>query len=130
MGFTDYRVQRYDEAITDFSHAANDKEPDAMTQQCYFLIADCYMKTGQRALAAQSFKEASKYDFDPTIKEESMFNYAKLQCETSTSPFNNGIEALQEYLNQYPHAQESCYPQSLPALHLQPRPRTYQQQEL
>ena len=107
MGFTDYRVQRYNEAITDFSHAANDKEPDAMTQQCYFLIADCYMKTGQRTLAAQSFKEASKYDFDPTIKEESMFNYAKLQCETSTSPFNNGIEALQDYLNQYPHAEHS-----------------------
>ena len=98
MGFTDYRVQRYNEAITDFSHATNDKEPDAMTQQCYFLIADCYMKTGQRTLAAQSFKEASKYDFDPAIQEESLFNYAKLQCETSTSPFNNGIEALQDYL--------------------------------
>ena len=107
MGFTDYRVQRYNEAITDFSHAANDKEPDAMTQQCYFLIADCYMKTGQRTLAAQSFKEASKYDFDPAIQEESLFNYAKLQCETSTSPFNNGIEALQDYLNRYPHAQHS-----------------------
>ena len=107
MGFTDYRVQRYNEAITDFSHATNDKEPDAMTQQCYFLIADCYMKTGQRTLAAQSFKEASKYDFDPAIQEESLFNYAKLQCETSTSPFNNGIEALQDYLNRYPHAQHS-----------------------
>ena len=107
MGFTDYRVQRYNEAINDFSHATNDKEPDAMTQQCYFLIADCYMKTGQRTLAAQSFKEASKYDFDPAIQEESLFNYAKLQCETSTSPFNNGIEALQDYLNRYPHAQHS-----------------------
>jgi TolA-binding protein len=107
MGFTDYRVQRYNEAITDFSHAANDKEADQMTQQCYFLIADCYMKTGQRTLAAQSFKEASKYDFDSNIKEESLFNYAKLQCETSTSPFNNGIEALQDYLNRYPHAKHS-----------------------
>ncbi len=106
-GFTNYRVQNYEEAIKDFSHAAKDKEADAMTQQCYFLIADCYMKTDQRTLAAQSFKEASKYDFDPTIKEESMFNYAKLQCETSTSPFNNGIEALQDYLNQYPHAEHS-----------------------
>ena len=107
MGFTDYRVQRYNEAITDFSHAANDKDPDRMTQQCYFLIADCYMKTGQRTLASQSFKEASKYDFDSNIKEEALFNYAKLQCETSTSPFNNGIEALQDYLNQYPHASHS-----------------------
>ncbi len=107
MGFTDYRVQRYSEAITEFSRAANDKDPDLMTQQCYFLIADCYMKTGQRTLAAQSFKEASKYDFDSRIKEESMFNYAKLQCETSASPFNTGIEALQDYLNQFPHAQHS-----------------------
>ena len=107
MGFTDYRVQKYNEAITSLSRAANDKDPDRMTQQCYFLIADCYMKTGQHVLAAQSFKEASKYDFDASIKEEALFNYAKLQCETSTSPFNNGIEALQEYLNQYPHSQHS-----------------------
>ncbi len=107
MGFTNYRVQKYNDAITDLSRAAKDKNPDKMTQQCYFLIADCYMKTNQRTLAAQSFKEASKYDFDETIKEESMFNYAKLQCETSTSPFNNGIEALQDYLNQYPHANHS-----------------------
>ena len=107
MGFTDYRVQKYNEAITNLSRAANDKDPDRMTQQCYFLIADCYMKTGQHTLAAQSFKEASKYDFDASIKEEALFNYAKLQCETSTSPFNNGIEALQDYLNQYPHSQHS-----------------------
>lgn len=107
MGFTNYRVKKFNDAINDFSRAANDNKPDAMTQQCYFLIADCYMKTNQRTLAAQSFKEASKYDFDDNIKEESLFNYAKLQCETSTSPFNNGIEALQDYLNQYPHAQHS-----------------------
>ncbi|MDY6348112.1 MAG: tetratricopeptide repeat protein [Bacteroidales bacterium] len=107
MGFTNYRVKEYDEAISNFSKAVNDKSPDKMTQQCYFLIADCYMKTGQRTLAAQSFKEASKHDFDPVVKEESLFNYAKLQCETSTSPFNNGIEALQDYLNTYPHGKYS-----------------------
>ncbi len=106
-GFTNYRVKNYTQAISDFSKAANDKTPDKMTQQSYFLIADCYMKTGQRTLAAQSFKEASKHDFDAAIKEEALFNYAKLQCETSTSPFNNGIEALQEYLNDYPHGKHS-----------------------
>lgn len=107
IGFTNYRVQNYKDAITYFSRAANDKSPDLMTQQCYFLIADCYMKTDMKTLAAQSFKEASKYDFDDNIKEEALFNYAKLQCETSTSPFNNGIESIQEYLNQYPHSKHS-----------------------
>lgn len=107
IGFTNYRVQNYKDAITNFSRAANDKSPDKMTQECYFLIADCYLKTHDYTLAAQSFKEASKYSFDPIIQEEALFNYAKLQCETSTSPFNNGIEALQDYLNKYPYSKHS-----------------------
>lgn len=106
-GFTYYRTGRYADAIDCFSKSINDKNPDMMTQNSYYLIGDCYRRSKQENLAIQAFKEASKLDFNADIKEDALYNYAKLQCQTSTSPFNNGIEALQEYSNRYPHSSRS-----------------------
>lgn len=106
-GFTYYRTQQYEKAADELSKAVNDKNPDMMTQNSYYLIGDCYRRAQQYQLAIQSFKEAAKFDFNPDIKEDALFNYAKLQCQTSTSPFNNGIDALQEYANKYPHSARS-----------------------
>lgn len=106
-GFTYYRNQEYNKAIDCFSKSINDAEADAMTQNSYYLLADCYLKSGQYNLAAQSFKEASRYKFDPEIQEDALYNYAKLQYEISKSPFNNAIKALQDYINAYPHSTRS-----------------------
>lgn len=106
-GFTYYRMQDYEKAIEYFSMAVDDKQPDLMTQNSYYLLADCYIKTLQYNLASQSFKEAYKYDFDPEVKEDALYNYAKLQYETSKSPFNNAIQALEDYINTYPHSSRS-----------------------
>lgn len=106
-GFTYYRTGAYDKAVENLSKAINGKKPTVTTQNCHYLIADCYRRSKQYNLAIQSFKEASKYDFNADIREDALFNYAKLQCQTSTSPFNNGIEALQEYINTYPHSSRS-----------------------
>jgi TolA-binding protein len=40
--------------------------------------------------------------FDREIKEESLYNYAKLTYETSYSPFGETIAAFQEYIDLYP----------------------------
>ncbi|MBQ4442241.1 MAG: tetratricopeptide repeat protein [Bacteroidales bacterium] len=106
-GFSFYRTARYADAVNCFSKCVNDKKPDAMTQNSYYLIGDCYRRDKQENLAIQAFKEASKLDFNKDIQEDALYNYAKLQCQTSTSPFNNGIEALQEYSNRYPHSARS-----------------------
>jgi len=106
-GFSYYRTLQYEKAVNCFSQAINDKNPNLLTQHCYYLIADCYRKDKQTELAIQSFKEASKLTFSPDIKEDALFNYAKLQCQVSKSSFNNGIEALQEYINTYPHSARS-----------------------
>ncbi len=106
-GFTYYREQNYEKAIEYLTKAVNDKNPDLMTQNCYYLLADCYVKTKQFTMASQSFKEAAKYDFDKEVKEDALYNYAKLQYETSKSPFNNAIQALEDYINTYPHSTRS-----------------------
>lgn len=106
-GFSYYRTAQYEKAVNCLSQAINDKKPSLLTQNCYYVIADCYRKNKQNALAIQGFKEASKLNFSPSIKEDALYNYAKLQCQESTNPFNNGIEALQEYINTYPHSTRS-----------------------
>ena len=41
-------------------------------------------------------------NFDKKIKEESLFNYAKLTYETGYSPFGEAIAAFEEYIDNYP----------------------------
>ena len=41
-------------------------------------------------------------NFDKKIKEESLFNYAKLTYELAYSPFGEAIAAFQEYIDLYP----------------------------
>jgi tetratricopeptide (TPR) repeat protein len=43
-------------------------------------------------------------NFLPHIKEDALFNYAKLQYEKSSSSFNQAIKALEQYLNEYPNS--------------------------
>ena len=106
-GFTYYREQNYEKAIEYLTKAINDKQPDLMTQNSYYLLSDCYIKTNQPNLASQTFKSAAKYDFDKEVQEDALYNYAKLQYETSKSPFNNAIQALEDYINTYPHSTRS-----------------------
>jgi TolA-binding protein len=41
-------------------------------------------------------------DFDKEIKENSLFNFAKLAFETSYNPYNDAIKAFQTYIKDYP----------------------------
>jgi TolA-binding protein len=57
-----------------------------------------------KASARMAFGSASKMDFDKKIKEESMFDFAKLSYELGFSPFNEAIKAFQAYISNYPES--------------------------
>ena len=46
---------------------------------------------------------ASKLNFDNIIKEDALFNYAKLTYEQLYAPFNEAIEAFRTYIQLYPN---------------------------
>ena len=102
IGYTYYENKQYEKALTYLAKTTLEK--DAKAQNAYYIIGDCYLKTGNNNLAMQSFLEASKSDFSEEIKEDALYNYAKLQYETSGSPFNSAIKALEQYVNTYPHS--------------------------
>lgn len=104
-GYSFYKTNEYTEAINYLSKVT--EEQDAMTQNAYYVIGDCYLKQEKLNLATQNFFEASKYDFIPDIQEDALYNYAKLQYQTASVPFSSAIKALEDYINRYPNSTRS-----------------------
>lgn len=110
-GFTFYNTENFKDAITYLSRTTKDTI-DIITQTALYVIGDCYLKNQQLPQAKQSFLEASKLDISNEIQEDALYNYAKLEYETSSQPFNNAIKALEEYMNRYPYSSRSQEAQS------------------
>jgi len=104
-GMANVKIENYRNAIDFLSKATHIK--DNIAQNAYYTIGDCYIKLEEWNLASQSLYEAYKMDFLPNVKEDALFNYAKLQFEKSSSSFNQAIKALEQYLNEYPKSLHS-----------------------
>ncbi|PRD47983.1 tetratricopeptide repeat protein [Sphingobacterium haloxyli] len=97
IGYIAYRLKDYDKAISELEKLS---EPDAYYQSAMITLGDSFLKTGNKQSARNAFFRASKLDFDPELKEEGLFNYAKLSYELEFHQV--ALDATQEYLDTYP----------------------------
>jgi TolA-binding protein len=100
LGFCYYKTGNIDKAIKTLLETG--AKSDMLSQNIWFVLGDCYLQKGDKKRAQFAFGQASKMDFDKKLKEESLFNFAKLSYETSSSPFGEAIAAFQEYIELYP----------------------------
>jgi len=100
LGFCYYKTGAYDKAIKTL--LSTGAKSDVLSQNIWFVLGDCYLKAGDKKRAQFAFGQASKLDFDKKLREDALFNYAKLTYETSSSPFGEAIAAFQEYIELYP----------------------------
>ncbi|MCI0920318.1 tetratricopeptide repeat protein [Sphingobacterium rhinopitheci] len=96
IGYIAYRLKDYPKAIQELEKLT---EPDAYYQSAMITLGDAFIKTGNKQSARNAFFRASKLDFDPQLKEEGLFNYAKLSYELEFHQV--ALDAIQEYLNTY-----------------------------
>jgi TolA-binding protein len=75
---------------------------DILSQNIWNILGDCYLQKGDKQRSRLAFGQASELNYDKKIKEESLYNYAKLTYETAYSPFGEAITAFQEYIDLYP----------------------------
>lgn len=75
---------------------------DSVAQNAMYVLGDCYVRMDRKKDARSMFLQASKMNYDERIKEDALFNYAKLSCELNESAYNENIRALEGYLKQYP----------------------------
>jgi len=81
-------------------------QPDSLTQTAHYHLAECYLKTNEKKYARNSFRLASQMDFDPQIKEDALFSFAKIAYELSYHPYNDAIKAFEEFINTYPKSEK------------------------
>lgn len=106
LGYCYYKTGRYVEAIPYLEAASIER--DEMSQNAVYHLADCYMKIGDKDRALRAFSSASEMSFDSVIKEDALFNYAKLTYELSYSPFNESIKAFDQYIALYPNTERNA----------------------
>lgn len=105
VGYSYFKIKNYEKAVALFSRVANKK--DSLTQTAYYHMADAYLKLGEKDYARNAFEEASKLDFDQEIKRNSLFNYAKLAYEQSYNPYDESINAFQQFIDDYPNTEDA-----------------------
>lgn len=102
VGYALYRTNHYAEAIEYLQKATGEKTQ--LAQSAYYHIGDCQLKQGNKPFASTGFLAAYEIPVEQEIREDALFNYAKLQYELSSNPFLSAIQALEKYVNAYPNA--------------------------
>lgn len=101
LGYAFYKQNDFENAIAYFNKIIDQK--NAVSQNAYYHLAECYLNISKKNEALNAFKTASEMDFSSTIKEDAALNYAKLSYEEG-NPFENVADVLQNYLKNYPNS--------------------------
>jgi tetratricopeptide (TPR) repeat protein len=105
LGYAYYNTGDYLGALDGFNYCTDGD--DELSQSAFYYMGDCYMKLDQKPYARTAFSEASEMDHNMTLKEDALFNYAKLAFELSYNPFHEAIDAFEKYLEEYPNSARS-----------------------
>lgn len=97
-GVAQFEIKNYQRATDYFKVTAVDN--DQLGQVSSYYLGHSYLKLGNTQFASTSFQAAYKSDADPKIKEEALYNYAKVNLEKGS--FQDAVNALDAYLDTYP----------------------------
>ena len=100
MGYSYYMLGNYSEAAKYLSKKTSCS--DSVAQNALYVLGDCYVKLDRKMDARSMFLQASKMDFNKKVKEDALFNYAKLSCELNQNAMGESIKSFESYLKKYP----------------------------
>ena len=87
-------------AITALMRATGDNT--SLDQYATHAMGRAYLALNEKPKAQAAFAQAATMDHDLEIREDALFNHAKLAFETDFNPFNDAIAAFEQYLEEYP----------------------------
>lgn len=103
LAYSAYRGGDLEKALMYFEQVAT--EEDDLTQLSFYHIGDCYLKMDKKMEARGAFRSASRYAFDKELQEDALFNFAKLAYELSYDPYNEAVQAFEEYIAKNPNSE-------------------------
>lgn len=103
LGVAYYMKKDFAKAAETFAKITAQNDP--LSQSAYSYLGECFVKIGDKDRARLAFGTASKYKFDPELREDAYYNYVKLSYETAVSPFNGTIALLEGFLQEFPKSE-------------------------
>ena len=100
LSYAYYQAKNYPKAIDGFKQLSG--KDDSLSQHAMYLLGDAYLKTGQKANARNAFLFCASNSSNPTQKEISKYQYAKLSYELGYQ--DEALKGLQAFLNEYPNS--------------------------
>jgi len=101
LGYAFYKQNDFINAVSYFNKIID--QQNAVAQNAYYHLAECYLNLEKKNEALNAFKTASEMSYNLSIKEDAALNYAKLSYEEG-NPFENVSDVLQNYLKAYPNS--------------------------
>jgi TolA-binding protein len=98
LAYAQYQTKKYVDAITNLKDLNVLK--DSLGQYALYLLGDCYLQTKQKTNARGAFTQAAKFNFDQEIKEQSLFNAAKLAVDDGLDEV--AINTLLDFIKSFP----------------------------
>jgi TolA-binding protein len=102
LAYCYYQVGNYEKAIQSFAKLSGYE--DELGQTSLYQLADCYLKTNEKASARNAFLETYKMGYDERLTQDALFNYAKLSYELQFDPYNKAIKAFNRFIEEYPNS--------------------------
>lgn len=96
-GILHFKLGDYERAAEQLSLVG--ERPDSLGQNALYHLGETYIQLRNKLQAMDAFRRASALDFDPAIREDAFFNYAKLAFDV-----NRDIQVLSLYRNAYPNS--------------------------
>ena len=93
LGFVQYQNKKFKECIPNFKEL--DKIDSPLGQSAMFYLADAYLRTGDKASARSAFQRVTRLKYNDELREEALFNYAKLSIELHFD--RDAVTALQRF---------------------------------
>lgn len=115
MGFCKMKVNDYEGAISHLEEVAS--TDDELSQYASYYMAQCYSNMRQDKFARNTFFKAYKADFNDSISENALFNYAALSFIPGIDPFNEAVTILNDYIKKHPDSERTKEAQEM-VIHL------------
>jgi len=101
LGLSYYQTKDYVNAVKYLSKVTTDS--DEMTENAYLHLGNSYIKLNDKTNARLAYEASLRTNFNKTVREEALFNYAMTSYET-TSAFGESITAFEQLLTEFPNS--------------------------
>lgn len=101
LGMSYYQLKDYANAASYLSQVK--QQNDSLSQNTCLHLANSYVQLGKTEQAKLAYRAATQMNFNDTIREEALYNYA-ITTYKASSALGESITAFNDFLSQYPNS--------------------------